>query len=205
VQAIPLRTHIETLQGEVSKKGGGTDFVLHGAALQGALSLTNGSRGNIESMSDQLALLTAVLVGDRLSEKARHLSECILAPQIHANPDGTPNYPWPTRKEVTDYISELRVDDQRLIADAKEASDAKSRSLVSTFKISKEGVSASGAVAYLTLLLVAAGIGLYFWGGHRDKAIEKSVATVVSTQVRAALTSAVNAEKASEAIRNENE
>lgn len=199
MSAIPLRDHIETLQGEVAKKGGGPDLVLHGAALAGALNLTNGHRGNIESMSDQLALLTAVMVGDRLTEKSRHLAECLLAPQIHANPDGTPNYPWPSRKEVIDFVAELRAEDVKIAASAAAAASSP-KSLGSTLRFSlKDGVSASGAVAYLTLLVVVIGVGMYFWSGQRDKAIERVVAQTVSAQIRGVMTSAANAGRAADA------
>lgn len=189
---IPLRSHIETLQVEVAKKGGSSDLVLHGAALTGALNLTNGHRGNIESMSDQLALLTAVLVGDRLTEKARHLGECVLTPQIHTNPDGTPNYPWPSRKEVVDLVSELRAED------VKRATEAKT--IGSTLRFSlRDGISATGAVAYLTLVLVAIGGMLYLWSGQRDKAIERAVSNAVSVQIRGVMTSAANAGRSADA------
>ena len=190
-----IKDHIETLREKVAVADS-PDLMLHSAALKGAGNLTNGSRGDIEAMSDQLALMTAVIVGDRLNERNRHMAICPVAPLLGKNPDGTVNYPWPSRKEVIDFVAELRAEDVKIAASAAGAASAAAapKSLGSSLRFSiKEGISATGAVAYLTLLVVAIGVGLYFWSGQRDKAIERAVSGAVSEQIRGAMRSAESA------------
>lgn len=63
-------------------------MLLHRHAVAGALDLTNGSRGNLERLSDQVAVLTAVIVKDRTDEQRRHLAMCPMAAFTQPSDDG---------------------------------------------------------------------------------------------------------------------
>ena len=168
---------------------------------------TNGASNKIEALAQSIASIGLVIAQDKLDEPARlrdtflqaHSSVCPVAPLINRNPDGTPNYPWPSRKEVIDFVAELRAEDVKIAASAAAAASSP-KSLGSTLRFSlKDGVSASGAVAYLTLLVVVIGVCMYFWSGQRDKTIERVVAQAVATQIRGAMTSAANAGRSADA------
>lgn len=172
----------------------------HRAMLHCAHYSSNGSSNKIEALNHTVASIALVIAQEKLDEPARmtrmieevHKGLCPVTPLIGKHADGTPSYPWPSRKEVVDLVSELRAED------VKRATEAKT--IGSTLRFSlKDGISATGAVAYLTLVLVAIGGILYFWSGQRDKAIERAVTNAVSVQIRGALNSAADAGRASEA------
>lgn len=74
---------------EMKRKVDGSDeFLLHAHAINGALGLTNGDRGDTGKMSDQLAVITAVLIRDRVGETERHRRICPMTPLLGKDKHG---------------------------------------------------------------------------------------------------------------------
>ena len=201
-QKSVVLSRIEDMQERFSDADVASDpgLAAHREMLHCAHYSSNGSANKIEALNHTVASIAIVIAQEKLNEPARmkrmieevHKGLCPVTPLIGKNVDGTPNYPWPSRKEVVDFVAELRAED------VKRATEAKT--LGSTLRFSlKDGISATGAVAYLTLVLAAIGCILYFWSGQRDKAIERAVSNAVSVQIRGALNSAADAGRASEA------
>lgn len=106
-----VKDHIQKLRDKVSAIDS-TELLLHSAALGGAVDLTNGSRGNIEKISDQLALLTAVIVGDRLGEHDRHMARCPIMGIASKDKDGKLIMP-PSREEIRNMFAAHGAQDKK--------------------------------------------------------------------------------------------
>jgi hypothetical protein len=149
-----VREHIKGLQDKV-KKVDSPDMILHSAALGGALSLTNGTRGDIPSISDQMAILTAVVVGDKLGENARHFASCPVIQSSTRDKDGRLVMPWPTRDEI------------RVLMEARGLKEAEAAANASGFDVNlpwmKKFLSFRGRASLLPSAIVAVAAGAALW------------------------------------------
>ena len=80
----------------------GAEWDVHRNLLRAARNTTNGSSGDIRALSENVGLLTAAYVQDRVRESDRlretfaelHDRICPLTARITRNPDGTQVMPW---------------------------------------------------------------------------------------------------------------
>ena len=172
--------------------------------MHAAHQSSNGSAHLIAALSETVGHIAIVLSQEKLREPQRlqeavesvHAGLCPVTPLIGHSPDGRPIYPWPTREEVIGFVKDLR--SVEIHEKPLRRPDAKAKS---SFRVSlKEGVSASGPVAWMLGAIVAVFVYGYIQKRSFSKDVDDKVMALMSQQLRIAAQSADDHElKAEEA------
>lgn len=199
-----VREHIKGLQVKVNKADT-PDMLLHSAAIGGALSLTNGSRGDIPSMSDQIAILTAVVIGDKMGENARHLAACPVVLSSTRDKDGKLVMPWPTRDEIRDLLA------AHGLKEAEAAANASGFDVNLPWMQKFLSFRGSASLIPAAVMAIAAGAALWIlaanYANNKEFAenVEQLLANVKSQEAATARGAVARSEKLMKAVRDKSE
>lgn len=172
--------HISALEDELkSDDYRGPEWDMHKQLLRAAHNTTNGGSGDLRVLSENLGMLTATYVQDRIRQPEQirkafsdlHGDICPVVPLVKPGPDGKPVMPW----------------DQ-----AKTDQSAFSFSL-------KDGVSARGPIAKFVAVLVIAAVFVAYLQIMQNKAArqagEEAVTALTKSLIERDMVSGCDSEK----------